>query len=236
MSQFVPSFPDKQEHTLYHAIPGKPHGDAITASANYGATIPPAERKKLGMPPDEQTPLVFAATKLGKALAFAIPKGKKLFNTGIEAAGAEIVIATNRDNFMKQPIDATVYSFPGNGFVHLSNMQHQSVSTKPVPFSQTQEALKAKSIHDLMRAGLQVFSFKEDFKTVHSSTDATKLNSAKNDPELMATLAGLIKSGKVVWENQARGINPNAKLGEMMGMKAPDVQQGNTAKRAGPKP
>jgi len=216
MSKFVPSFPDKAEPTLYHAIPGKPRGNEIAASSNYGALILPAEREKLGMPPDEQTPLVFAATRLGKALAFAIPKGEKLFNTSIESAGAEIVIATNRDNFMKQPIDATVYSFPGTGFVQLPNMQHQSVSTQSVPFSRTKEAAKLNSMDDLMRAGLQVFSFREDFKTVHGSAEAAKLNGAKNDTELMATMAGLIKSGKVVWENQARGINPNPKLAKMM--------------------
>jgi hypothetical protein len=136
---------------------------------------------------------------------------------------------------MKQPIDATVYSFPGNGFVQLPNMQNQSVSTKPVPFSNTKQALKAKSIDDLMGAGLQVFSFKENFQALGKDADAAKLGAAKTDPQLMATLASLIKSGKVVWENRERGINPNKKLGEMMGDPRPPRQKA-AAKRPGMNP
>ena len=232
MSKFVSSHPQ----TLYHSIPGRPRGDAIETSSNYGATLLPAERKKLGMLPDKKTPLVFAATCLGKALAFAIPKGEKLFNHSVDAANAEIVIASNRKDFMAHPINATIFSFSAKDFVQLPNMQHQSVSTMPVPFSKTTEALKVSSVEDLMRAGLQIFSFEEKAVTLHDSVDGAKLLGYKDDIELMATLGELVKSGRAVWENHARGIGANPKLAEMMGMKMPMPRQIIKAHKSVPKP
>ena len=218
MTRFVPEFdhpPPPQ--MLYHAIPGNPEGDYIRTSANYGAEILPEERQKLGMTPDEHTPLVFAATTLGKALAFTSIKGEALFNDTIDSANAEILVACGRDNFMKRQRDATVYALPDTGFVQLPNMQSQSVSTRPVPFSATTAVVKIENANDMMRAGLQIFTFKEDCRTVRES-GAEKQLLQSGDKGLATALADAVKSGKLVWENNNRGINPNAALAKQMGI------------------
>ena len=219
MSKFVSTSNSLGEQTLYHAIPGEPRGEAIETSAHYGMPILPPERAKLGMPADAHTPLVFAATCLNKALAFAMPKGGgKLFNYTVDAANTEIIMACDRENFMARPIDATIYSFPADGFVQLPNAQHQSVSTTPVPFSKTKIVSKFGSMEDLMRGGLQIFTIDGNYKSLDGDATVDGLGKTDNDSDMMPQLAALIKSGKVIWENQSRGLNPNAKLAEMLGV------------------
>ncbi len=203
MSRFLP------QKTLFHAIPGVPEGDAIKTSANYGADIPATVRTLLGMPPDEQTPLVFAATNLDKALAFTIIKGEKLFNTFVESAQTEIAVVVDREKFMSRERDATIFSFPDEGFVRLPHYQNQSVSTKAVPFAKTEVAATIKNADDMMRHGLQIFSFEKSFGDLFGDKDAEKLSAAKSDKEMLDTLSQLVKSGTIVWENRARNINPN---------------------------
>ncbi len=215
MSRFLP------QKMLFHAIPCAPQGEAITTSINYGADIPAAEREKLGMPPDEQTPLVFAATNLDKALAFTIIKGEKLFNTFVDSAQAEIAVVVDREKFMSRERNATIFTFPDDGFVQLLNCQNQSVSTKAVPFAKTEVAATIKSAKDMMRHGLQIFSFEKSFGDTYGDKDAEKLSAAKDDKEMLGTLSQLVKSGKVVWENHARNINPNPALAETMGLSKP---------------
>ena len=72
---------------------------------------------------------------------------------------------------------------------------------------------------DTMRAGLQIFTFSGNYAALDNDPHAVRLEQSKNDAELIPILAGLVKSGKIIWENQARGINPNSRLAEMMGIK-----------------
>ena len=229
MSKFV-----RTSGILYHAIPGRQEGSHIRPSSNYGAEIPEAEREKLGIPADGHTPLVFAATTFGKAVAFTIIKGEKLFNSSIGPAHTEIAVVCDSEKFMSRSRDATIYALPDTGFVQLTNMQNQSVSTQPVPFAATKGVAKIKSADDMMRAGLQIFSLKEDFSTVYESNAAEKLNQAS--PETMlVVLAGLIRSGAIVWENNDCGINPNTSLAQQMGIKIKTPAAAVTQKRTSPK-
>jgi hypothetical protein len=206
---------------LFHAIPGKAMGSFINPSANWGMEILPVERGKLGIGPNDHPPLVFAATQIGKALAFAIEKGQgRLMNATIDSAGAEILIAGDRDNFMSRPREATIYTFPGRDFVELPNAQNQSVSLKAVPFSETKTAIKINNIEDTMRAGLQVFTLKECAEAVYKDQDAAKLTGAKSNKELLEVMGSLIRSGKVVWENARRSVNPNPALAKLLGISA----------------
>ncbi len=217
MSRFL------KQKMLFHAIPWAPEGDSIRTSINYGAHIPGAVREKLGMPPEEHTPLVFAATTLGKALAFTHEKGEALFNQSIGAEQAEILVVCNRDAFMQRVRDARVYTFAGTGFTQLPNAQNQCVSTKPVPFAAAKEILQIKSAEDMMRAGLQIFSFKEDFH------GASKL--LEREDGTQAPLKDLVKSGQLVWENHARGINPNYAVAKELGLPAAQQPKAQTRRK-----
>jgi hypothetical protein len=226
MTKFVSSSNSLAAQTLYHGMPWAPRGDAITPSDMWGATLSPAELAMLGMAADEHAPLLFAATTLNKALPYAIIKGNgKLFNQSIDSANAEIVVACDRGTFMAQPVNATIFSFPGDGFMKLPNFQHQGVSAHSVPFSKTKIALKANSMDDLMRAGLQIFTFNGPYASLEGDAAVDKLRKADNDAGTTSQLATLLKSGKVIWENQTRGLNPNAKLAEMMGIKLAAVRR-----------
>jgi hypothetical protein len=216
MSKFIPT----TQRILYHAIPHAPEGNAIRTSLNWGMNILPPEREKLGIRPDEHPPLLFAATQLGKALAYAIEKGQgRLCCLTINSIGTEILIAGDRKNFMSRPRHATIYSFSDKGFVNLPNAQHQSVSKNPLPFSETAIACKINSIEDIMRAGLQIFTFKEGAAAIYEDKDAIKIRDAKSPQETLEILTALIACGKVVWENNARNIHPNAALAKQLGIK-----------------
>lgn len=218
MSKFLPTLNnEEQSRTLYHCIRVSAEGDAIRPSIHYGAEIPEGVRQKLAMPADEHTPLVFASAHLSKALAFGLMPGEKLFNTLVEGQDSEIVVICDRDKTMSRERNATVYAFADNGFTDLPNMQRQCVSTNAVPFSATTEALKIKNTDDLMRAGLQIFSFKEGIRDLYDSKETNDLRYG-GDEKIPAKLAELMKSGRIIWENQARGINPNPALAEQMGM------------------
>ena len=194
-----------------------PRGTEITPSANYGATIPDNICNKLGIEPDAQTPLVFAATHLTKALAFGLigGDGEKLFNAAIDGTDGELVVICDREKTMSRARDITVYSFSSDSFEVMPHMQRQAVSPQAVPFDQSDIALQAKNTEDLMRAGLQIFSFKESFKDAYDSPQDKSLRSAKSLPQ---ALGALIAKGDIVWENHARGINPNPVLAARMGI------------------
>lgn len=219
LSKFFPAMHNQQPATqkLFHCIPGPIQGDAIQPSANYGATIPDSICAKLAIEPESQTPLVFAATHLTKALAFGLigRDGEKLFNAAVEGTDSEIVVICNREKTMARTRDVTVLSFSDKGFAVLPHMERQAVSNHPVPINQTHVELKAKDATDLMRAGLQIFSFKESFAELYGSKDAEDLGKTKDLPQ---GLADLVKSGKLVWENHSRGVNPNPVLAAQMGI------------------
>lgn len=214
MSKFLPT---QKPEKLYHCIPVAPRGTEITPSANYGATIPDDICNKLGIEPDAQTPLVFAATHLTKALAFGLigGDGEKLFNTAIDGTDGELVVICDREKTMSRARDITVYSFPSDSFEVMPHMQRQAVSPQAVPFDQADIALQAKNAEDLMRAGLQIFSFKESFKEAYDSPQDKSLRSAASLPQALGTL---IEKGDIVWENHAHGINPNPVLAARMGI------------------
>jgi len=225
----VPCLTSKKPERLYHCIPVAARGTEITPSANYGATIPHDICNKLGIEPDTQTPLVFAATHLTKALAFGLigGDGEKLFNAAIEGTNDELVVICDREKVLNRMRDITVYSFASDAFEVLPHMERQAVSPQAVPFDQAAVELQAKSAADLMRAGLQIFSFKENFAAVYDSQQDRLLKAAKSLPQALGTL---LKKGDIVWENQAQGIHPNSVLAAQMGVELKPVVSPHVSK------
>ena len=97
---------------------------------------------------------------------------------------------------------------------------HNIKAPRETPFlaNETEIALKVETTEDIMRAGLQIFTFKEDATAIYKDKDATKLAGTRGEKETVDMLATLIRSGKVIWENQARGINPNPALAKMLSL------------------
>lgn len=224
---------EKQSRTLYHCIPVVPEGDEIRTSANYGARIPQSVWDKLSINGSDvdgpnKTPLTFAATTLGKALAFGFIKGEDRFlNHSVEGSDAEVLFVCNREAAMKREMSVTVFSFSDEGFADLETSARQSVSNKPVPFSKTKKVVEAKNAEDMMRAGLQILSFKETREELGIETmwppEPGSL-AGMQDSELYATLSGMIKEGRVVWENQARNINPSPDLAKKLDIQLPTAK------------
>ena len=216
-SIFTDTVPDG---VMYHCIPVSAQGDCIRASDGYGTMLSPAVVAALGdyKAPDKNnkggTPLVFASRYLSKALSFAL-RDEKILNTGIAGTEAEMVLVCDRDRTMARKLDATVYSFSDKGFVDLDPGARQSVSLSPVPFAQTKVVAKIDTMQDLMRAGLQVFSFAENFKQ-HGGYEAANKDMTENGWNFDQYLGNMIKQGRVVWENHARGISPHPVLQERL--------------------
>lgn len=202
---------------LYHCIPVVPEGGQINPSLNYGTDIPPAVMDKLGIQKGEKVPLVFASEFLGKALAFGFRgmDDEKLMNGSVEGSDVEYVLVCNRDVTMSKERSATVFSFSDEGFVDLEQDRRQSVSTNPVPFDKTQEAVKIKNAGDMMRAGLQVFSFKEGARELDGYRFVYKTMEERG-LTFYQFLGEMMKEGRVIWENDARNVNPHPVFKEIL--------------------
>jgi hypothetical protein len=219
--------PAKKEGVVYHCIPVKPEGDHIRPSANYGMTISPEARAQIGMPPEEHTPLVFAATHITKSMAFGLQGtlGEKILNSSIEGSDGELVLACDREKLMSRVRDITIYEIPNKDFVTLEYADRQGVSMKPVPFDQAKIVFRGTGAEDLMRGGLQVLAFNKSFQEVHEEKLFESKMQDKQYKNLYEVIGALVKEGKVIWENKERGINPNPILAEKMGisLKAPEI-------------
>jgi hypothetical protein len=207
--------------TLYHCIPWAAEGTAIRTSTNYGTNIPQSVRDTLGMGEGHQ-PLVFAATHLSKALAFGMPKGAQgMLNTEVPNSDKELYLCADRDNTMKMQLNATVYAFSGKGFVPLPNAERQSVSLHEVPFAETKQVFHASSPQDLMRGGLQILAFRETLKELENGDHQTSFIERmmkETGLDLFACMGKMVRDGRLVWENQASGINPDPALAKALGV------------------
>lgn len=191
---------------LYHCVPHDIEGDEIRASIGYGS-MPPAEvAAQLGIAPGEKIPLVFASDHQSKALAFSFSyaRGEIGGNATLED-GCEFAIVTNREQTMNAPRSGTMYSFSADNFVQLC--EQQFVSPLPVPLSRTQEVMKIKSTDDLMRAGLQILSYVGNIKQLQAEREQISQKIPGGD--WYTEIAAMVQSGQIVWENQARNINPH---------------------------
>ncbi len=203
---------------LYHAIPVAPQGDAIRTSTNYGMDIRPEILAALGVTDTDHPPLVFASGHFTKALACGLDTfaSEKAMNMGIDGTQSELVLILNRDVTMSRERSGKVYAFPADGFVELPYADRQSVSTAPVKFKDAEVVLEIKSADDLMRAGLQIISFRETAKELWN--DAGLTAAINNSGDTYKSLGELVKQGRAVWENHARGINPEPVLAEKLGV------------------
>lgn len=213
---------------MYHAIPVAPEGDEIRLSTKYGAKIKPDILAALGVTDTDHPPLVFASAHMTKALAFGLDtfKSEKILNAGIEGTEAELVLAVNRDVTMNRAREGKVYAFSAEGFVTLPYADRQAVSTQAVKFKDAQVVLEIKSADDLMRAGLQILSFRETAQELWEDKKVEDIVLGRMD--IYKGLAELVREGRVVWENHARGIAPNPVLAQRLGIDLP--AQDKTAK------
>jgi hypothetical protein len=201
---------------LYHAIPGVALGDEITPSSNYGAHVPAAVREALGISQTENTPLVFASNHKSKALAFGFGgDDQKILNATVESADCELVLLCDRDRVMSQKRSGSVWAFPADGFHELPHATRQFVSKKPVGFQNATKIMDITSAEDLMRAGLQVFSFRE---ARHELPDIDTLLQPMSRLSTTQFIGELTRERRVVWENQAHNINPNPRLAREIGI------------------
>lgn len=251
MSKFVPSLPDmptteKHPQMLYHCMCRDPEPDPadgqlkIKASTGYGMRIPPEVCGQLGINETDKAPLVFASEHITKTLAYAFDFHKREIAQcePIDGTGEELAIVYNRDVAMTRKYEATVYGFSSQGFVSLAEGSRQFVSKDSVPFSKVEDTIKINTADDLMRRGLQIFSYKESFSDLHGgrtfleNRDDNFINKTMRERGLSSTnefLSAMIKEGKIVWENQARGINPNPVLAERLGVKIPQIEPTRSA-------
>ncbi|MBI3441335.1 MAG: hypothetical protein HY052_05995 [Proteobacteria bacterium] len=213
---------------LYHCIPVAPEGDEIRSSLGYGSEIPKRIRDALGIDQAEKVPLVFASDHMSKALAFGLSyaDGEILMNMSLEGTDAELAFVCNRDVTMPRERHGALYSFSASGFVDLieGGAARQLVSDKPVPFNAAEKVMDVKGTDDLMRAGLQILSFKETFQEMRADKKFDALNSS-SWKLFYEGIAEMIKDGRVIWENHARGINPHSVLAERLNIKLPNAKQ-----------
>jgi hypothetical protein len=229
----VSKFLSRKNGVLYHCIPVAPVGEFILPSDNYGATIPEDVRRKLNMPPNEQTPLIFGATHITKAMAFGLDAGfqDKIFNCSIEGSDGEMVLGCDRKKMMSRVRDITVYEIPDKDFATLEYAERQCVSTKLIPFSSAKIAYQAKNAEDLMRGGLQILAFNETLKELHGSEVLDRIEREHGD-KFYQVLGEMVREGKIIWENKERNINPNTLLANKIGVELkpirPTVNKKNT--------
>jgi hypothetical protein len=225
---------------VYHCIPGEAVGGVIRASGNYGMRISPEVRQQLGMTAEDQTPLIFASPYITKSMAFGFQGvlQEKIMNSSIEGSDGELVLMCDRDKAMARERNVTIYAVSDENFVTLPYAQRQCVSTKEIPFTKAQIVFQAKNSEDLMRGGVQVLIFRETYAELNAAGVVDEaLNNAKSDTNaLHKYFGGLIKEGKLIWENQARGINPNPVLAQEMGIELKAPQQAVLKKPTVPKP
>lgn len=213
-----------QKRWLYHCMPATPQGDHINVSLGYGSSISTDVREKLSVASTEKVPLVFATPYMSKSLAFGFSYHDKeiLLNASI-SDDVEYVVIVDRDSAMRKERDITVFRFQDTGFVDLPNAR-QCVSAHNVSFRDTEVALKAKNVEDLMHAGLQVLSLKKSMDEV-GGFEFFEKDMRKNGGTLSQCLGRMIKQGVLVWENQALGVNPHAAIKKEFGLAVKSVEQ-----------
>lgn len=237
MSKF---FNLNQEKTkvVYHCIPVKPTGTCILPSDKYGMNISPGVRHELGMPEEGNTPLVFASDHMTKAMAFGLSGNlnEKILNSSIEGSPNELVLACDRQNLMSRERDITIYEISAKNFVNLDYADRQCVSTKSVPFSETRVAFHAKNADDLMKGGLQILAFNETFSELRGHQFVQKTMKERKQTDLYQFMGDMIREGKLIWENKAKGINPDPILAEKMNVEISASITKTSKKNQAPKP
>ena len=207
--------------TLYHSMPVAPKSDSLTGRPAYSMPIPDHVKAALGIAPNERVPLVFASAHITQTLLFGFNArdNEKVLTGTIAGTDTSVVIICNRDVTMAKPRNVTVYAFSDEGFVDMAPAARYSVRTEPVPFSKTTKVLEATCAEDFLRAGLQVFSFREPKHMIGGWSIPEVM--ANNKWSLEDYLGYCVGNGRLVWENHERGIEPHPVLLERMADKLP---------------
>lgn len=206
-------FNNKSDGKVYHCIPVSPEGEVIRPSIGYGNPMSARIRQLLNIDTTEKVPVVFAALRMSKALAFGFQyhSGEILLNASMEEADVELAVICNRKETMARDRDITVYEISDKNFVKLDAAADQAVSKEAVKFSDAKIVFKAKSAHDLMTKGLQVISYEG-----HALEIQKEFYDLIDKRGLYTAISEFLKSGKLIWENKESNLNADPTLAKLL--------------------
>ncbi|MBI1216265.1 MAG: hypothetical protein GC185_10680 [Alphaproteobacteria bacterium] len=203
---------DVSELTLFHGMRTPLEGDAL---------LPVNERDING----KKAKYLFATPYVAKSLMFAFDwrKEEAIVGGPVRGSADQFIIVCERERTMKKDIDLYLYSFNGGGHgfekttsgqAYLKGKSDKNYDTrefateKAVPASALGEPRRIRSLDEVMQGGLQIFS------TARSRQELLAegfLDQKYMDMPPAQWLFKLLGDG-FVWENDARGVNPNPLL------------------------
>lgn len=203
---------------LYHCIPNTPEGDSLRASVGYGADLTEDLKTAFNHFSSAKLPLVFAATKFSKALAFGFDCriDEIIFNHSLEPkiSDKEIIIICNRKKAIARERDVTVFKLSSSEFLPYND--EQWVRKSSIPFSECDVSYKAKSVRDLMKGGLQVLAFEESLQELNETGIADYIRNLPASNYYYKELGKLIRDKKLYWENKEQNIGVDKGLAAVM--------------------
>lgn len=214
----------QENDVVYHCIPVTPTGDAIRPGTGYGAKIPESILQQFNAAADVKIPLIFAAMKQSKAVAygfqFATGEALRVMSIEIDGEEQELAFVSNRKETMSRPRDATIYEVSRQDFLDLR--ADQCVSKTPIPFNEAKVAYRIKNAEDIMRGGVQVLSFGEGYDELMRKGTWQEFLNLFSKPDFAKELGKWVVEGKLVWENNAHQVNAPPGFAKMLGI---DPQQ-----------
>ncbi|MER9159081.1 NUDIX hydrolase [Mesorhizobium sp. M0778] len=154
---------------------------------------------------------LFAASVVSKAAVFAFDYHRRneiVFNGPIEGTPDEFCLVYDCALEALSMRGASIYSFQSEGFESCRNAPRQWITTRELPIDSCMLAFQTKTVDDLMRLGVQVFSL----NLLHDQVNLNHVLSEFTSLGPIGYLRKLTLKKMVIWENLNRGINPNAVL------------------------
>ncbi len=191
------AFPNyERPPVLYHASMSA-IGDQIIPRPNHTCTR------------EEYGDFVFAGPNLDAAYCYTI-KTKEMISVGsIEGSRHSACLFQSREKFMEQNPKGSIYPVDPKHFEPVPtkdglNYTGEWISRKLIPIDPNQ-TITVNGIEDVMARGHQVF-----FLTRQPNQSETEiLNSGPMKPK---DIAAMVTNGLLIWENQLRGIKPQADI------------------------
>lgn len=189
-----------QNGRLYHCMNREPIGDALE---------PTCVREVNG----RTDTFLFASPYISKTMAFSFDyhgTGEIIMNGAIDGTQDEFAIICDSVNTLSRPRHIQLFSFPDEGFTPLHPRARQCVSTRPIPFTETECLFVSQDVEDTMRYGLQIFSTEKTVEELLDDGFFEKFQAMPGTTE--ECLWQLVRDQGFCWENQVRNVNPNPKL------------------------
>ncbi|MBU0800176.1 MAG: hypothetical protein KKA05_04150, partial [Alphaproteobacteria bacterium] len=182
------------ERTLYHCLYKQPEGDAL---------LPLSERHENG----RTDKFLYATHSLSKALAYTFAyhgQGEIACNGSLQGTPDEFAVICDRDKTMNAARHIRVFSFSSNGFEPAGDASttRQWVSTKKMPFADTTLCFETRDLNEVMRNGLQIFSYAGSIDDLYGPNGLLNGYSQKASSNV-DFLVRMVKDGVLRWENMA---------------------------------